>query len=373
MLKRLALIALFLGSSVPCIASGAAPASSPAADAWPLYKQAIARIEEGHRSNIMSPAESGLVYNDYPPFPPQWHQMEKASYEFNAPAFALAHQARSRNVAHWPPLHGPDGQIAMGYLHGSRELANELADAALQQHINGDDAAAVESLRDLLHLADLLDSPDPTSIVQTLVAVGVRMIAMNRLEVITAGIALSDDPKEAKKLRVDSAKDLIRRLFDVQDPAPRYAGLLGREMAAGQWTTAERDRFILQLHRAQMERNLAAMSLACHLFRFDKHRWPATIADVIVRLPAPPRDHWGLMGYALVQSDLPGQPQRPLVYSHCDSQDGLFHPTDEPQYSWYPGFGTGSHRKHGGQFRDVSLWAPARPNPAPATRPLGQR
>ena len=64
------------------------------------------------------------------------------------------------------------------------------------------------------------------------------------------------------------------------------------------------------------------------------------------------------MGYVLVKSPRPGAPDRPLVYSGSESGDHLFYPTDEPQYSWYPGFGSGQVRKQGGQFRDVSLWAP---------------
>jgi len=122
------------------------------------------------------------------------------------------------------------------------------------------------------------------------------------------------------------------------------------------------------MHRDQMECNLASMSLACHLFRQDKYRWPASIQELTAYLPAPPRDEWGPMGYVLLPPDHPGSPERPLVYSHCDSQTGLFYPTSEPQYSWYPDFG--QHHQHGGQFRDVSLWSPAHPKPEPTTKPL---
>jgi len=59
-----------------------------------------------------------------------------------------------------------------------------------------------------------------------------------------------------------------------------------------------------------------------------------------------------------------------LVYSRCDANGQLFYPTDEPQYSWFPG--VAPNHKSGGQFRDVSLWEPAHPNPAPATQPLKQ-
>jgi len=112
------------------------------------------------------------------------------------------------------------------------------------------------------------------------------------------------------------------------------------------------------------------MSLACHLFRVDTKRWPANLQQLTAYLPAQPRDAWGAMGYAVVKSDRPNAADRPLVYSHCNSKDRLFYPTDEPQFSYYPGPGFGDQRKQGGQFRDVSFWAPAKPNPPPTTRPL---
>ena len=316
----------------------------------------------------MSPAASSLEYADYPPYPDEWHRLETASYNFNAPARALAREARSRTTAHWPALQRPGAKLDLSYLNGCRALANEVGDAVIEEHLRGDDAAAVESVRDLLHLADLLDEPVPQSLVQPLVSLGIRMIATNRLERITADVALTSDPADAKKLQITTAKELIRQLFDLKDPAGRYADILRRERAGGQLTTAGHDRFVIQVHRGQMESNLAAMSLACHLCYFDRRRWPNTVEEMTAYLPAPPVDAWGPMGYALVKSGRPGGADRPLVYSHCDSTDGLFYPTDEPQYSWYPGFGSG--HKQGGQFRDVSLWAPARANPAPTTQPL---
>lgn len=206
--------------------------------------------------------------------------------------------------------------------------------------------------------------------IQSMVALGVRMIAMNRLEVITSDVALTQDPVDYQKLQVGIAKELIHQLFDVKDIEPRYADLLKREMATGQVTSKQTDRFLLQMRRGQMECNLAAMSLACHVFRFEKGRWPASLEELTTYLPAAPRDAWGPMGYVLLKPDKPGAAERPLVYSHCNSKDGLFYRTEEPQYSWDPGIGYGDARHQGGQFRDVTLWAPAQPNPAPTTLPL---
>lgn len=345
-------------------------ATQSAQDAWPLYSQAIEHVSQGNRQNIVSPAASDFSYEDYPPYPAQWHKMEAASFSYNAPARERVHEARSLDRANWPVLRSPDGKIDLRYLNGCRNLANHIADAALYEHLQGDDAGAVERLRDLLHMAELLDVPAPSYVVQSLVAVGIKMLVMNRLEVITAGIALTSDPADSKKLQVAAAKELIRQLFDDKDPAPRYADMLRREAADGQLTTSQHDRFLVQMRRGQMELNLAAMSLACHLYRFDKGRWPASIQELATYLPAPPRDAWGPIGYALIKGGRPDGADRPLVYSHCNSRDGLFYNTAEPQYSWDPGLGSGDHRKQGGQFRDVSAWAPAKPDPAPTTQPL---
>jgi len=336
----------------------AAQSSQPSGDAWPLYSQAIQCITLGDRANICSPAASSLEYADYPPYPAEWMRMETASYAFNVPARALVREARSRTTAYWLQLDAA-GKIDMSYMNGCRNLANEVGDAALFQHLQGDDAGAIESVRDLRHLADLLDGPENKMIVQSLVALGVRMIADHRLDVITSDVALTDGPAESKKLQISTAKTLVGQLFDNEDPALRYA----------KFNLAQGDHTLIQLRRGQMENNLAAMSLACHVFRFEKHRWPASLEELTAYLPAVPHDAWGPMGYALVRRQ-PGNAERPLVYSHCNSRDGMFYSVSEPQYSWDPGLGSGDIRKQGGQFRDVTLWAPANPNPGPTTRPL---
>lgn len=344
--------------------------SRPSEDAWPLYSKAIDRVNEGYRKGIMSPAASPVAYPGYPPYSAQWKTLEKATYEFNAPARALAREARSLNKADWPARVTAAGKLDLSYLNGCRALANEIADAVIEEHLRGDDAAAVESVRDLLHLADLLDA-NSSALVQPLVALGVRMVAVNRLEIITADVTLTNKPADSKGLQTSTVKDLIRQLFVVDDPADkRFGDLVRREAARGTLNTTQQNRFWTQMHRGEMECNLAAMSLACHLFRFDKGRWPASLEELSTDLPAPPRDAWGPMGYVVVKLDRPKGADRPLVYSRCNSKDGLFYPIDEPLFSYYQGAGFGDQRKEGGQFRDVTVWAPPHPAPSPTTRPL---
>lgn len=366
--RFIALPVLLLGLMVP--SAFAAVASQPSDDAWPLYDRAIQHVAEGDLADIYAPAASSLMHPEYPPYPPAWHRLENESYIYNATARAMLREARSRKIANWPILRHQDGTIDMSYLNGCRNVANEVGDAALYQHLHGDEPAAIESVRDLLHMADLMERPSSPALIQSMVAVGVRMIAMSRLEIITSDLALTEDSVEYQKLQTGTARELIRQLFDVQDIEPRYADLIKRERAAGQVTQAQTDRFLVQMRRGQMELNLAAMSLACHLFRFEKGRWPASVEELTAYLPAAPRDAWGPMGYVLLKPDKPGAIERPLVYSHCNASDGLFYFTSEPSYSWVSGFRTGNTHKQGGQFRDVTLWSPAHPDPAPTTQPL---
>ena len=360
--------ALSLLTSLICAAQ---PSSKPSEEgAWPLYAKAAQRVHEGDLAKIESPSSSNLVYAGYPPFPPEWHRMEKASYAFNASARALVREARSRETANWP-AQPAGGKFDFAYLSPCRALANEVGDAALFEHLQGDDAAAVESIRDLLHLADLLDAGTPPFIILHLVAVGIRALAVDRLVIITSDASLTEDPADLKRLQVRIAKELIRQLFDARNLTKQFGDLLDCEPAAKD--TIDKSRFLTTLRRIQMECNLSAMSLACHLFYRDKSRWPASVDEVASYLPAKPLDAFGAMGYVLVKAGLPNGSDRPLVYSHCNSKDGMFFRLDEPQYGFYQGDGTDLPRKQqkeGGQFRDVASWAPTGVKASPTTRPL---
>src|SRR5436190_374255 len=73
-------------------------------------------------------------------------------------SIALARQARSHPHVDWGiPLTRPSFSILLPSLNTSRNLANLLADAALHAHLHGDDAEAVERLRDLHYLARAVD------------------------------------------------------------------------------------------------------------------------------------------------------------------------------------------------------------------------
>lgn len=367
--------AIVIGSILTLLApmlGTAQPASKPAADAWPLYAKAIEHIKSAYAQHIECPATSNLSdFNDFPPYPPAWHQLERSAFAFNAPARALVRQARACTIAHWPEeISG--GKLDFRYLNGCRALANDIADAAMYEHLEGNDAAAIESVRDLLHMADLLDASTASPAISLLVAAGFRAISLNRLEASLTEISFTDDPTDAKRLQISVAKDLLRQLLDSKDPNELHGKSLDAEVAASKGEF-DKERCLLTLRRVHMERRLAAMSIACHLFQHDKSRWPESLAEVITYLPAPPADAWGPMGYALVKAGRPDGSDRPLVYSRYGSEDGLFYRVDGPQFGLYNTDGSGRparEQKHGGQFRDVALWQPPVERPSPTTRRL---
>jgi hypothetical protein len=346
-----------------------AQSTQPSDDAWPLYSKAALRVEKGFQAGITSPAASNSLFTGYPPYVPEWHEMEKRAFEFNAPARVLVRQARSYQKAVWPSS-AIEGTPDLRHLNQCRALGTEVADAAIYHHLQGNDAEAIESQRDLLHLADLLDASEHR-LVEPIVGLGLRMLSMHRLEVITANLSLTLDAADERRAQIHVIKELIRQLWDARDPSVKFAAVLKHAAATHELT--DRDRFLFMMRRGQMEQRLAAMSLACHVFRFEKSRWPASLAELLTYLPSEPTDAWGQMGYVLAKAQGSPGPDRPLVYSRYHSKDGLFYRIDEPQYEFY--FGDGSdlpakQRKEGGQFRDVTRWVPTRTNRSPTTRAL---
>ena len=70
---------------------------------------------------------------------------------------------------------------------------------------------------------------------------------------------------------------------------------------------------------------------------------------------------------------LPDGSDRPMVYSRCGSEDGLFYRVDGPQFyfeSPRPSDPSPVLRLRRGQFRDVSAWVPGAGSGEPTTKPL---
>lgn len=181
-----------------------------AGNAWLIQQKAIDSVS----TTVESPANSTLEYYDYPPFPKAWTQRAVASESANAPAMALARQARALTAVQIGQRPAEPSQVQFGYLTGSRKLANTLGDGAVFRHVNGDDAEAVERLIDILHLARSLRHVD--FIVPQLVAVGIEAIAAHDVLVIAPEIRVTSGaarPTDRPALR-EQVRGLIAALLD---------------------------------------------------------------------------------------------------------------------------------------------------------------
>jgi hypothetical protein len=152
--------------------------------AFTLQQQATQSL-----SQVESPSASSLEFRPYPPFGPQWTKLATASESANAAAMRLARQARTQPGAA-PPSAGP-GAFSGSPYNSLRQLANTLGDGALFAHVHGNDAEAIERVRDVLHLARSLHR-QPIFISQ-LVADGIDALAYNRILVLAPALRIADD------------------------------------------------------------------------------------------------------------------------------------------------------------------------------------
>jgi hypothetical protein len=198
--------------------------------------------------------------------------------------------------------------------------------------------------------------------------------------VITANVPLTSDDKNSVDLNVGVARQLIAELLEQRDAKQQMIELLGPK-GSPEWSKPNQspERILETINRCNAERTLAAMSLACHLYQFDKGAWPTSLEQLVPNYIAKvPLDPWGdgrqTFGYVLIKGGLPDGKDRRLVYDRCYSRDGMFYRIDEPQYGFYVSDGSNLppiQRKQGGQFRDVTLWQPRQvPQGQPTVAPL---
>lgn len=363
-------IALILVAAAgACRAAPPVPATGPAAtksagDAADLYLRAAALIKWD------SPSESNLSFAIYPPYSVAWHHMADHACAANQPVFELVHAARAIDHAAWP--------AELHYLNLLRRIGNQIGDACLHEYDAGRHAAAIEFVRDELHMARLLDERPPRQVVRILVANGFYAQACNRLMVVSAGINFRADEKDSSSPAVETAREIIDVLLDQRDPRAQIEQVFAAEKADGPTEQVDADRLRESMNRVNAERTYAAMSLACHLGYFKTGHWPQSLKELTPEyLPRLPIDPWGdgkqTFGYVLIKNGLPDGSHRPLVYSRCGSAGELYFRTDEPQYGYdqTSAINPATGFKHGGgQFRDVARWEPPNPNAAPASKRL---
>jgi hypothetical protein len=235
-------------------------------DAATLYAQAAKAIV------VDSPSASNFEFPEYPPFGPDWDRLAQDAWTKNASARQLAHQAGLCSTADWPKDHK--------YLNSCRAIANDLGDAALYQHFQGNDAAACENIFDMLRLSTLIvkkpaDKKSAT-LISFLVADGIDAMTCYKLLVIDSQVKLTSDPADKTDLQLPTARALIDRLLDQVEPRNQMDEFYNADGTRhvspdGAKTFA---RVLETFNRCNAERTLAAMSLACHLYLLDNHHWP---------------------------------------------------------------------------------------------------
>jgi RNA polymerase sigma factor (sigma-70 family) len=355
------------------------PSSQPAlainmdlqADAADLYGQAAQAI------TVDAPASTSNAYPNYFPSSPEWRKTAADAYAANAYTRELAHKARSVKVVNWPDFSD------LGYYNQLRNLANNLGDSALFAEVQGRHAEAISTIRDLMHMRDLLLESANQRALRVVVGIGIDGLTMARLQTITATIQLTDKSNDPNDLQVADAKELIATLLDQIKPMDRLSKTLNPQGSID-FQPTQIPRAIEQMNRVNSEQSLAAISLAAQVYKFENGRWPESLEEMIPNdLPHAMVDPWGngkqMLGYVLVKGGLPDGSDRPLVYSRCNGTDGLYYHANELNFGIYFNDGTNhpaSQLKHYGQFFDVTVWEPrvdytgptALPLPAPAKR-----
>jgi hypothetical protein len=200
---------------------------APAANVATYFKNAQASLRP-----VYGPSSSMLIWATYPPYSPAWHKLATAAFKANQPAFTQARAARPFAQADWGLSYtNPFVSPPTATLNTTRELANQLGDAALYEHTQANDASALEYARDMLHLAHSLDQE--STLIHHLVAVGVEVLALERVMVIASGIRVvrGDNVPAGTSAPLGPAtrgqvEALIRDLLDAPSPGTSTAATL---------------------------------------------------------------------------------------------------------------------------------------------------
>src|SRR5204863_3797892 len=104
-----------------------------------------------------TPFDALPAYDSYLRCPPKWHQLADAAVAADGAVFPLVRQSRltcDPAEADWGLRYStPVVTVVLPYLGDVHELASLLRDMAMREHLHGDDATALELIRDVRHIA----------------------------------------------------------------------------------------------------------------------------------------------------------------------------------------------------------------------------
>lgn len=167
--------------------------------------------------DVDSPSTSSITFRPIPPYPQLWWEMSAKSFNAQQNALQIARHARAHPRAVWRKSYpSPLINLSWPALSQQRSLGNTLVDAALYQHMLGNDAGALELALDSLHHADAIEQEPLMAAHMT--AVSVHGSAMTAIATIAPGIGLSEEQRNAPlpitPAPPDCIKSLIARLLD---------------------------------------------------------------------------------------------------------------------------------------------------------------
>jgi hypothetical protein len=193
----------------------------PQQNAATYYKQAIAAMSPA----VNSPSSSTLSFPNYPPFSPAWHQSMDAAMAAQAPALSAVRTARQFEHGDWGYARTSYNSYTLTYamsFNQARHLANFIADAAVDAHLQGDDAEAIERIEDLLHLSKTVG--ENSDLIGRLVTLGIQSMALTRLEMILPDLKIAGNKDSSSTIAKGAAdpltlRRLIRELLDQRESA----------------------------------------------------------------------------------------------------------------------------------------------------------
>ena len=303
-----------------------------------------------------SPANSSpSVEPEYPPYPRRWHRLADRAVAANGKAFPLVRRARACDPARadWGLRYRtPTLAMLLPHVQGARELANLVADAAVREHLNGDDAAALELIRDVRHIGRTAEAHP--MLVCLFVSVGIESLAVERLHVIASGLTIAGEgtgespagqPAGAGPTNLPSARPaarprpasrsqvraLIRELLDESDLDASAGRALAVErmfqLDTADWVTADLPLIapMFELDKVRMLRDDEVMFEAA-----AQPDWPAVRAVAARRtVPAEPQETIPPLGIAA--RGRWGVPRRPIHFPTAVSS-ALLHSAGEPRW-----------------------------------------
>lgn len=207
--------------------------------AMPDDKNAATRIRKAAKMIVADdsgPRNSSLEYGPELPYPQKWFELAEQMMVTHEELLKAVRQARSCPRASWNPVMSgrPSAwmQSGMGSLSEVRALSNIVADAALLEHFKGNDAAALEYVRDHIGLADA--SAARPFMVSHMVTTGIRAQTAGMVLVISTELRIADARRPSGATNGQEAtrqqcKEIIASLLDNRRVREEFARMMREE------------------------------------------------------------------------------------------------------------------------------------------------